>query len=202
MKPRGHGDGAGPLSERIASGDPAAVERLLGEHLPAIEGFVRRHAGGLLREREAPSDLAQSVCREVLERLRDGRLRFEGEAQLGAWLRRAAVLKMMTRDRFWRAERREAGRVDAPASGQSEARFVDPLTPSREAAVHEELDRLAAALARLPATWREVVVLHHVEGLSHREIAARLGKSETHSRVLLSRALARLATLAGEPPPG
>jgi RNA polymerase sigma-70 factor (ECF subfamily) len=186
------------LFDLASTGDRDAVGRLLERHLPVIEGFVRRHAGRMLLERESPSDVAQSVCREVLERLRDGRVRYEGEAPFRAWLQRAAVMKMMMRRRFWQAERRDAGVRHAPPPGASSdggTPFVDSATPSRQAALDEELERLAAALASLPERYREVIAMHHVERLSHREIAERLSVTESHSRVLLSRALARLATL-------
>ena len=61
--------------------------------------------------------------------------------------------------------------------------------------LREEVERLRAALSKLPENYRQVIHLAHVDGLSHREIAERLGISEANSRVLLSRALARLATL-------
>lgn len=182
---------------RVQSGDRDAVEGLLREHLPAVEAFVRRHAGNLVRAKESPSDVAQSVCREVLERLADGRVRLQGEAAFKSWLYRAAVLKMMARQRHWQAERRDPGRLRAPADDESAQPFVEQGTPSRQAALHEDMDRLAAALAMLPESQRDVILLHHVEGLPHREIGERLGLSESNSRVLLSRALARLAGALG-----
>ena len=57
------------------------------------------------------------------------------------------------------------------------------------------MERFEQAFAALPENYRRVVEMHHVEGLSHADIAERLGIQEPHSRVLLSRALARLATV-------
>lgn len=182
---------------RVQSGDRAAVEALLREHLPAVEAFVRRHAGQIVRQRESPSDVAQSVCREVLERLADGRVRLQGEAAFKSWLYRAAVLKMMARQRHWQAERRDPGRLRTPSAEAVSQPFVEHATPSREAALLEAMERLAAALATLSESHRDAILLHHVEGLSHREIGQRLGLTESHSRVLLSRALARLAGALG-----
>ena len=189
---------------RASQGDREAVGGLLALHLPAIEGFVRRHAGELLQAHESPSDVAQSVCRDVLERLRDGRVQFQGEAPFKSWLYRAVVMKMMTKQRFWQAQARDPAQVQAhdPAQSQaSEARFVDSATPSQDAVVHEEMERLAAALAQLPERFRTIIALHHIERLAHHEIAHKLGIQEAHSRVLLGRALARLATICA-PPPG
>ena len=55
--------------------------------------------------------------------------------------------------------------------------------------------RFERAFAELPEKYRGVLELHHVEGLAHAQIAERLGITEPHSRVLLSRALARLASV-------
>lgn len=52
---------------------------------------------------------------------------------------------------------------------------IDALTPDRVLSAREELARLAQALDRLPPRCREIVVLRKVEGLTQKEVAARLG---------------------------
>jgi len=181
------------LVSKASRGDAAAVESLLARYLPDLVVYVDRHAARLVRERELKQDLAQSVCREVLEKLRDGRLAFRGEPEFRQWLYRAAVLKLADRARFWGAERRDAGR-EQPLPSASGAGAPGPATtPSQIAIHHEELARFEAAVASLPERSREVLALRLVEGLSHREMAERLGTSEANSRMLLSRALAQLA---------
>lgn len=51
-------------------------------------------------------------------------------------------------------------------------------SPDRHAVAGQELRRIAALIAMLPARCREAFVLRKVQGLSQREIAARLGISE------------------------
>ncbi len=51
---------------------------------------------------------------------------------------------------------------------------------------------LDAALANLPTVSRVVVWLHDVEGYTHKEIAAAMGKTESFSKSQLSRAYQRL----------
>jgi len=51
---------------------------------------------------------------------------------------------------------------------------------------------LDAALANLPSVSRAVVWLHDVEGYTHKEIAAAMGKTESFSKSQLSRAYQRL----------
>jgi RNA polymerase sigma-70 factor (ECF subfamily) len=54
---------------------------------------------------------------------------------------------------------------------------------------------LDAALANLPEVSRVVVWLHDVEGFTHKEIAAQMGKTESFSKSQLSRAYQRLRPL-------
>jgi len=54
----------------------------------------------------------------------------------------------------------------------------DDLTPDRHLAARDELRQLQAGLAQLPARCREVVVLRKIQGLSQREVAARMGIRE------------------------
>ena len=52
--------------------------------------------------------------------------------------------------------------------------------------------RLAEVLGRLPDDYREVIVLRNLEGLSHEEVARRMGRSIGAVRMLWVRALSRL----------
>lgn len=170
--------------------DGEAIAGLLERFLPDLYRYVDRRRGALAAK-ESSSDLVQSVCRELLERLDDRRFVYRGEAEFRKWLYRAALMKLSTRRRFWSAERRDARRnvelaVEPDGGGAS---------PSHDASLEEELTRVRQVMDALPERYREVIVLAQVEGLSHREIGARLGVTESNSRMLLSRALARLATL-------
>jgi RNA polymerase sigma factor (sigma-70 family) len=55
---------------------------------------------------------------------------------------------------------------------------VDELTPERHASGRAELRLLQVALDALPPRCREVVEMRKVEGLSQRDVAARLGITE------------------------
>ena len=64
--------------------------------------------------------------------------------------------------------------VDLEGWGQG----VDEVTPDRHLTARDELRRLQAGLAQLPARCREVVVLRKIQGFSQREVAARMGIRE------------------------
>jgi len=192
------------LVSAATQGDREAVVALLERYLPDLRAYVQRHAGELVRARESSSDLAQSVCREALERLADGRFEYRGEPAFREWLYRAAVMKLLKRHRHWRSDKRDPARelgTPEERSGESSVpRGVDAVvmdgTPSREVMRLEELELFRRSFGALSERHQDVIRLHHAEGRSHAEIGAELGISEANSRMLLSRALGRLARLA------
>jgi RNA polymerase sigma-70 factor (ECF subfamily) len=189
----------GRLVGLLSSGDGGVVPTLLERYLADLHAYLDRHAGAELQARETPADLVQSVCREVLEGLQRGTFEFRGEAQFRQWLYQAALHKIQMKARYFAASRREAEReqrLDDMANSRGEHPLGISHTPSQSAAEREERRRFLAALQRLPEEQRQVVEWAHLEGLAHKEIAERLGISEANSRMILSRALAKLARLA------
>lgn len=190
------------LVEEASRGDATAIEGLVARYLPELRRFVDQRAGRDLLRKESGADLVQSVCRELFQGLRDERFEYRGEAEFKQWLYGAAILKIEGHRRHWRAAKREAGREEPLATDDGRAPLAPSTTPSANAVLGEEKERLRAAIARLPEHYREIVDLAHLQGFSHAEIAARLSISESNSRVLLARALARLATIASRPTDG
>ena len=85
------------------------------------------------------------------------------------------------------------------SSHQLDGGLVDPhSSPSQQAARREQAVLLADALAQLPAQYREVLILRHLEGLSFAEVARRLGRSEDSVSKLWTRAIPRLSRLLGD----
>jgi RNA polymerase sigma factor (sigma-70 family) len=69
----------------------------------------------------------------------------------------------------------------------------DEPGPDRRVAARQELERLLAIVAQLPARCRRAFELRKFEGLSHREVAQRMGLSEKTVENHLTRALASIA---------
>lgn len=183
----------------MTSGDRGAVHALLERYFDDLRAYLDRHAGADLRGRESTADLAQSVCREVLEGLDRGAFEYRGEAQFRQWLYQAALHKVQSKARYLGAGRRDAGReqpdgAGASSTGGDAARSL--RTPSQSAAEREERWRFVQAMQQLPQEQRQIVEWAHLDGLAHKEIARRLGISEANSRMILSRALAALARIA------
>lgn len=194
----GVSDATETLIERARGGDQAAIDALLTAHLPAIQAVVRLKAGPGLLARESVSDLAQSVCREVLASLESFR---HGDADaFRGWLHTLAIRKLADRHRSafaaQRDVRREVSMDDAPSAwGAACEAFKTPdhATPSHEAIGREAQARIDAAFGALDEEQQNVVLWSRFAGLPHSEIAALIGKSEAATRKILSRALLRIA---------
>jgi RNA polymerase sigma-70 factor (ECF subfamily) len=181
---------------RAQAGDRTALEGLLAQYLPGVRGFLRLQAGADLRARESGSDLAQSVCREVLQDL--ATFEWRGEAEFRRWLFKRAYHKLLHRRAHWQAQRRDIGREMAPEGDEALLSAYRSLaTPSAELMAKEAVERIETALDSLPPTWRTAIVLHKLVGLSHADIAAETGHSEGAVRNHLYRGLARLGDLLG-----
>jgi len=187
------------LIRRATAGDRTALEQLLAAHLPGLRGFIRLQAGRLLRAKESASDLAQSVCREALEDLTE--FDYRGEAAFRHWLFKRAHRKILRRHEYYSAQKRDAARehpADASADDELLAAYRTLCTPSRELMDRQAVERIEAAMDRLPEDQRQAITLHRLVGLPHKDIASELGKTEGAVRNLVYRGLARLGMLLAE----
>lgn len=176
----------------------ADIERTLEQHLPSLCAFVRLRLGKRVAAMESVSDLVQSVCREVL--VAKDRIEYQGEAAFRGWLFTAALRKIVAKDRYWSADKRDADRLRAatPATSDAEQRslldvYATFATPTRELAAREQQAAIEAAFATLSEPHREIISLAKIADLPHEEIARQLGITVEASRQLLRRALLRLA---------
>ena len=161
--------------ERARRGDMAAFAAIYERFGGACFNLALR----VLGERAAAEDVAQEVFLKMFDNLRG----FRGDAPFGAWLKRltanAAIDVLRRRQRF----------DDHDPDG------LFSMLPAVEAGAQERSD-VWALLMRLPPQARAVVILHEVEGYTHKEIAALVGQSESYSKSVLARALKRLGETA------
>jgi RNA polymerase sigma factor (sigma-70 family) len=78
-----------------------------------------------------------------------------------------------------RARREHVVPIEAVADLEALGVALDAPGPERSVIARDELRQLQAAIDRLPPKCREVMILGRIEGLSGRQIAARLGIAET-----------------------
>jgi RNA polymerase sigma-70 factor, ECF subfamily len=160
--------------------DSRAFALLYGRHQLSVFRF--------LRARTESNDEAAELTAVVFERALAamGRYRPSGGGVV-AWLFTIARNAALDAER----SRRRHRRIVAPETGPE----IDPPAPCllEDAVVERERKaELRARVDRLPAVQRDAIVLRFAGGLTAREIAATLGKSEAATQKLLSRALADL----------
>jgi RNA polymerase sigma-70 factor (ECF subfamily) len=124
-------------------------------------------------------DIVHDSYVQVLQRQPAGRI-----ASVRAYLftvAHHAVLRVFRRRRIW---------SEVPLSDLPPARLVAAEPDAAEALQLRQRETLAAeAIAQLPARCREIFELRAGLGLSHAEIAARLGLAEATVRVQVARGL-------------
>ncbi len=181
----------------------------LGELLELYRNYLRLLARTQidlhLQGRVNPSDLVQET---FLEAYRDfGQFRGKTEKEWLAWLWRILVhnlarlveqqLKALKRDarREVSLHRVDVGLLDA-TSARFDAALVSPhSSPSEQAQRREQAALVADRMARLPAHYRDVIVLRNLEGLSFDEVGRRMGRTPGAVRLLWLRALEKLRQL-------
>lgn len=183
---------SGVLLREARAGSPAALDELYRRYGGRLLAWIRLRMGRDLRARLESRDIAQATLTKSFERFDQ----FAGNdsGSLMAWLARIAENEIRDQADYQHRQRRDnraevsldGGQIAVPAAGRS---------PLSQAVLNERGRRLERALETLEPDHRRVIVLRHLEELSFRDIAARMGRSEDACRMLLARALTAL-TLA------
>ncbi len=144
--------------------------------------------GPALRARMDPEDVLQEVAIEAIKSWST----LDDAGNAGAWL------VTLARRKIGRILRDQVGVAARDPRRERQVKTDLPLADRRSGPVtvadrRDRLAQLEAALERLPADYREVVLLARVEGLQAKEIGARMGRSENAVYLLLGRALKKLA---------
>ncbi len=193
------------LISRARAGDRSALGSLLEQYRNYLSLLARSQLGATLQALMHPSDLVQET---FLEAQRDFR-NFKGssEGEILTWLRRILARNLADQVKRNQAARRDSRRMESleallERSGQAmhEVLAAGITSPSEQASRREQAVLLADALSSLPADYREVIVLRHIDRLKFEEIAARMGRSPGAVRKLWTRALIRLRSLLEESP--
>ena len=174
------------LVARSRDGDAVAFGRLVRRHLPAAEAAALAVVG----ERADAEDVCQDAFVSALEHIE----RCRPEEKFRPWLLaivRNGALDLRRRQKVRAAEPLEA--ADVARRGDE----GDAASPLRDAERAEIGAHLRAALERLTDVRREVVLLHDLEGWTHREIARHLGLAEGTTRAHLFWARRRLREILG-----
>jgi RNA polymerase sigma-70 factor (ECF subfamily) len=186
------------------SGDDAALGPLLECYRTYLRLLARLEIGRRLQGKLDASDLVQEA---FLEAHRNFKL-FQGtdEPQFANWLRQILAAKVAnlvrhyfgTQARDVRVEQEVAAGLDNSSHMLGHELAASLTSPSQQAVKREQAVLLADALERLPADYREVLILRHLEGLTFPEVARRMQRTEDSVQKLWVRGLASLRKAFGE----
>ncbi|MFF0387709.1 RNA polymerase sigma factor [Kitasatospora sp. NPDC004615] len=169
-----------PPEEVIAAarrGDPESIDALVAGAHPK----VRRFAHSLCASPEDAEDAAQEALIILYRRI--GMLRATGA--LASWL--------------FRIVRNECLRRVRPAPAAPEAPAGEADSAEQEALRRLDTERVAAAIAALPADQRRVLIMRDLRGYGGRAVAEALGLSTAAMKSRLHRARAAVRAELGGP---
>lgn len=163
--------------QRAKQGDNASLESIYCLYSRPCFNLALR----ILGEAAAAEDVVQDVFLRMMDTIKG----FRGDAPFGAWLKRMtanATIDVVRRNRRFDSEDAEKRIANIESDQVSAESGVDAWS----------------LLMRLGPRARAVVLLHEMEGYTHRELADLFGQSESYSKSVLARALKRLDVLAGD----
>jgi RNA polymerase sigma-70 factor (ECF subfamily) len=190
--------------DEARGGDGATWGRLLERYHNYLTLLARVQIGRQLQGKADAADLVQETFLEAHRKL--ALFRGTTEPEFVGWLRQilgtclTALIRRYRRakGRDIRLERRLAEELDQSSRLLDRGLVARQSSPSERAARREQAVLLADALERLPADYRDAIVLRHLEGLSFPEVARRMGRSVDSVEKLWVRALDRLRRALGE----
>jgi RNA polymerase sigma-70 factor, ECF subfamily len=189
----------GHLIARLRRGDEGAFDELINKH----HGALIRMAMGYVADREVAEEVVQDTWMAVIE----GLGRFEGRSSLRTWV--FGIMLHKAKDRGAREKRHvifssfecvdDEGNEVIDLSrfhqfGEWAGHWAfppqpwDDQTPEKLLASQQAVNAMNKAIAALPRTLKDVLILRDVEGVDAKEVCDILKITETNLYVRLHRA--------------
>jgi RNA polymerase sigma-70 factor (ECF subfamily) len=162
------------------AGDPFAFKEIVQDHYPSLYAHALRRMGD--------QRSAEDAVQDALLRAYKGLGGLSGDYKLHAWLHR--ILDNVCADEGSRRVR------DARVAERFGA-YADAVVPPVDEEVVDvrAMATVRAAVASLPATYREALVLRDVMDMEYADVAQHIGITEQNARARVSRARAALRKL-------
>ncbi len=187
------------LIEKINQRDGEALAVFIDQNRNRLAGFLRSITGEHLLAVVEIDDLLQEVSTAALTGLGTAPLDQYDPMQ---WLQQLARRRVVDAHRFhFDAQRRDVSRqqsINKPSSSDTSQMGLEQLLAasmtSASAAFSRDarMMRLQQAIEDMTDEQKTAIRLRYAEGLPTKEIAAKLGKTDVATRVLLSRSMRQL----------
>ena len=175
------------LVEQARSGDQRAFEELFLSVRDHLLATIRSRLGAAARQGTDPEDVLQASFVSALHSMQ--RFEWRGDGLFRRWLE--SIATHVTLDAVRHQGRRTVLRIDRDLTG-------DGASPSKGIRRRERLDRLEVSMKALSPDYRTVLRLARMDGLSIKEIAKQMGRSESAVHNLLLRATKQLRQSFGD----
>ena len=167
---------------------PLTPEVAFEKHRERLLSVIYLRMGPNLRVRMDPEDVLQEVAIEAVNSWHT----LSDEQNAGAWL------VTLARRKVARILRDQIGVAARDPRRERTIKTELPLADRRSGPVthadrKDRLELLEQAIQRLSDDHRDVILLMKIDGLSAKEVAEQMGRTENAVHLLLSRALKRLA---------
>jgi RNA polymerase sigma-70 factor (ECF subfamily) len=187
------GAGLEALIAEARGGSTSALGQLLERCRKYLLLVANESLDSDLRPKVGPSDLVQDTFLEAHQDFS----RFEGttEQELLAWLTKILHHRLANNIRHYRGTLKRDMQREVTLEDENEIdrpRAAGQVAPLQTMVERDDIERLRAALGRLPQPMRDVLVLRSWERKSYAEIAAQLGGTPESVRKLWGRGVRRL----------
>lgn len=170
------------LAALSLAGRQAAFAEIMRRYRPQVYRLARSCIG--------EADEALDLVQETFVAAHQALSRYDQSRSMRAWLSTIALNKC----RDWARKQRVRRFLSfvGPIGAEAEAIADEQVALDEATANRQELDRVQRAIAGLPASLKEPLVLRTIEGLTQAETAAVLSISEKAVETRLHRARAKL----------
>ncbi|WP_426755896.1 sigma-70 family RNA polymerase sigma factor [Myxococcus sp. Y35] len=179
------------LIRQAKEGDSDALEELLTRFQDVIQAHAKQHGKPYGPGGTRPSDISQLASLRVLQKFSTFQGQTEGE--LRTWLKRVVISQAVQVARHATSQKRdESGAVPFDSDEAQEAPALQ-RSPSQAVSQQQEALRLIRSIySELSGSQSDAVKSYYLNGLSLRDIALRMGKSEDAVASLMQRGVGTL----------
>jgi RNA polymerase sigma-70 factor (ECF subfamily) len=172
------------LAQRAADGDMAAFEELYQRHHRRVYSVCMR----MLQNATEAEDLTQEVFIQLYRKISS----FRGDSAFTTWLHRMTVNQVLMHFR-----KRSVKYEKTTEEGETPTQVVVGTENAQKMPIVDKI-ALDNAIEQLPNGYRNVFVLHDIEGYEHEEVAKILGCSVGTSKSQLHKARLKMRKLLGK----
>lgn len=170
-----------PLAQSASTGDMAAFEELYKRHHRRVYSICLR----MLQNASEAEDLTQDVFIQLYRKIGS----FRGDSAFTTWLHRMTVNQVLMHFR-----KRNVKFEKTTEEGETPDQIVSGTANPGKMRIVDKI-ALDNAIAQLPNGYKNVFLLHDVEGFEHEEVARILGCSVGTSKSQLHKARLKLQKL-------